>query len=321
MRLAHLLPFALLPLLGACAAPTFQGESPTAREVALANRDIQSAPLPRTWSHRLTPSEVEGIVRRAEARILPAARRVCPRLPEIPDCTRRLASVSVRVVTDEQAINATAAADGTVRMFGGLVSAAGSDAEVAGVLAHEVGHVVLGHHKKAMKNRMTGLLVGGLIGATTAVAAGAGRHGSSITEDSMVIGAAVGGLVYSKEMELEADQLAVYILHEAGYDVEAGGMFFARAVRAQRAGRSSTPGARSLMGFLSTHPADDVRIASWRRTAARVRSGAVRPVSRLEASCEAARRDVRRCTDSVAPPLCEARYRLRLSKCGDLPRG
>lgn len=50
----------------------------------------------------------------------------------------------------------------------------------------------------------------------------------------MQAGAVAGRIRYSREMELEADQLATYIVHEAGYDLRAARKLFIRMARAEQ---------------------------------------------------------------------------------------
>lgn len=64
----------------------------------------------------------------------------------------------------------------------------------------------------------------------------------------MSAGAAIGSTAYSPEMELEADQLATYIVREAGYDVTEAGKLFIRMTREET--KAAARGEKGLVGFL-----------------------------------------------------------------------
>lgn len=80
-----------------------------------------------------------------------------------------------------------------------------------------------------------------------------------------------GRIYYSKEMELEADALSAHIVHEAGYDLSAAKGFLVRAHRIAAA--VGPQRARAAVGFLSTHPSDEKRIAHWGIVAGKARAG------------------------------------------------
>ena len=120
----------------------------------------------------------------------------------------------VRVDTDKRNINAFADDDDNVGVYGGLVHHMGTDAEIAGVLAHEFAHIMYGHVGKKKINA----IVGGLIFGSLALAAsvGSGEDGQQLIRDATELGWDIGSTAYSPEMEIEADRTAVYILHKAG---------------------------------------------------------------------------------------------------------
>ena len=97
-------------------------------------------------------------------------------------------------------------------------------------------------------NAGLGALVGTLAG--TAIGVGLYTEGSTVIEDvgstRFAVGSSVGGVMYTREMEREADHVAAYIVHEAGYELEAGQNLWIRLAREVRSG---TPvGQRSLRG-------------------------------------------------------------------------
>ena len=141
---------------------------------------------------------------------------------------------------------------GNVTFYGGLVRRVGSDDEIAGVMGHEMTHVLLKHNEKAQQNTAVGMVIGGLI--TGAIVATAGpRYTAQCTsartdllESGMQAGAVAGRIRYSPEMELEADQLATYIVREAGYDLRAARKLFIRIARGAAGCGAGTEGARRV---------------------------------------------------------------------------
>lgn len=117
--------------------------------------------------------------------------------------------------------------------------------EVAFVLGHEASHHIRGHIPKTQQNAMAGALIG------TIIAAGLGVD----AQPAQDIGATLGARRYSKDFELQADELGTILTHAAGYDPVRGSLYFQRI---------PDPGDR----FLGTHPPNADRQAIVRRTAA-----------------------------------------------------
>jgi beta-barrel assembly-enhancing protease len=147
---------------------------------------------------------------------------------------------------DTPAINAMALPGGHVLVTRGLMELPDvSDDELAAILAHEIGHIELGHSRKALvrTNRTKALnLVLSLVGRSPGAAVG---MATSLAE-----------LGISRESELEADAFAVSLLTQSPYRPEGLAAFLRRARRDER-----LPG---WMTFLSTHPAVDERIGRLR---------------------------------------------------------
>ena len=115
--------------------------------------------------------------------------------------------------------------------------------ELAFIMSHEAAHHIAQHISK----QQTSAVVGGILIGGIAAAAGIGAVDSYFD-----IGASVGGRIYSKEHELEADSIGTVIAHLSGYDPLKGADFF---------NRIPDPGDR----FLGTHPPNAERIATVRR--------------------------------------------------------
>ena len=121
---------------------------------------------------------------------------------------RKEVKYSFRVI-DKDDVNAFALPGGYVFVFKGLVDKVSSDDELAGVIAHEIAHVVARHSIKRLQGS-----VGYDILMILMAVSGAGR------QDAGRIDSAFAQLImsYSREDEALADKLAIKYLKEAGYD-------------------------------------------------------------------------------------------------------
>src|SRR3989338_2245699 len=117
-------------------------------------------------------------------------------------------------VMDNDSVNAFAAPGGYVFITRGLLLRMRSEAELAGVLAHEISHVLKRHHLQAIqKNAQVGL-VGNLMNLTSNESGLAGE-----TKKKMI---SVSSELYARGLdkndEFEADRMGVVIATRAGYD-------------------------------------------------------------------------------------------------------
>jgi len=157
-------------------------------------------------------------------------------------------------VLNTPAVNAFALPGGYVYVTRGLLALANNEAEVAGVLAHEVGHVIA-RHGAGRQSRATGI---GILGAIAGV----------LTQSSEIfkLGQTVGGLFladYSRDQEYEADQLGVKYLGLSGYPREAMADFLGRLedyaeYSKKLAGKDGESG---QFDFFASHPQTEDRIS------------------------------------------------------------
>jgi predicted Zn-dependent protease len=156
------------------------------------------------------------------------------------------------VVRNPQA-NAFAIPGGYIFVFDGLLTRLQSEEELAGVLAHEIGHVRRGHFFKNQKQ---------LVAADLAVLAAIllGQGGGAVTAFSLA-GAASLQLSYSRENEREADQSALATLPAAGYDPGGLARFFGVLYREEHL---LLP--ENQFPYLATHPGLDERYRWAQRT-------------------------------------------------------
>jgi len=155
------------------------------------------------------------------------------------------------LLADPQTVNAFALPGGQINVTAGLVRALQpTEGELAGVLAHEIGHVVGRHSAEQMAKAQ---LTQGLASAAAIAAYDPNDPGSAASSQiALLIGQAIN-MRYGREGELEADRLGVRFMAEAGYDPRA--MASVMAKLAQAGGGARGP------EFLSTHPNPENRIA------------------------------------------------------------
>ena len=160
------------------------------------------------------------------------------------------------VLNDDQ-INAFALPGGYVYITRGLLALADTEAEVAGVLAHEIGHVTARHSAERYSSTMAaniGLSVLGVIGSAYGLPSGLGNAAS--------FGAQAALKGYSRQQELEADMLGVRYLTKAGYNPKAMTSFFKKLdahhkLEARLRGQGDNGSSHNIM---STHPRTSDRI-------------------------------------------------------------
>jgi len=156
---------------------------------------------------------------------------------------------SFSVVVDEE-INAFAGPAGHIYIHTGTILAARNASELAGVIGHEIGHVVE-RHVAENYNRQRNTQIGQQI-----LVAGAGIAGGGGMANLANLGSGLAAVAYlntfGREAEMEADAFAVEALPKAGWD-PAGLVTFFQLLASEK-GSSGTP------TFLSSHPATEERI-------------------------------------------------------------
>jgi Zn-dependent protease with chaperone function len=125
-------------------------------------------------------------------------------------------------VVNSQQVNSFALPGGEVFIYRGVIEEAGDEAQLAGVVAHEISHVALRHGtNQATKSEMsTGIL--GILGSMV----GGGSVGMVVSQAGGDLSTSSFLLKYSRATETQADVLGTQILYDAGYDPRAMGQFF-----------------------------------------------------------------------------------------------
>jgi beta-barrel assembly-enhancing protease len=160
-------------------------------------------------------------------------------------------------------INAFALPGGFVGVHTGLITSAGSESELASVLAHEVAHVTQ-HHLARLINQQQQMALPMLAALAAAVLLGRSRPDLTM---GAIAGAQAAGiqsqLSYSRDFEREADRVGLQTLESAGFDTRAMATFFEKMQRSTRLADDST-----VPGYLRTHPITSDRIADVQNKAA-----------------------------------------------------
>jgi predicted Zn-dependent protease len=159
-------------------------------------------------------------------------------------------------VVKEDVYNAFATPAGHVFIYSGLIAAMDNEDELAGILAHEISHVVCRHISQKIERSklisiatLAGVAAGMLLGA-----AGGGQAAGALTMGSMAAGQSAS-LAFSRENEIQADQVGMVYLTEAGYTGE-GLLSVLNKIRAKQ-----WYGTNQVPTYLMTHPALEDRLA------------------------------------------------------------
>ncbi|HKV47799.1 MAG TPA: M48 family metallopeptidase [Candidatus Acidoferrales bacterium] len=191
---------------------------------------------------------------------LQAAAEIYKQMPVLPDSsveTKYIRSLGERLVATippdrswpfefhvvaQKEINAFALPGGPMFVNVGTITAADNEAELAGVMAHEMAHVYMQHSAKQQQKNS---LLGGLAGLAGALAGMGGGAWGSLAQAGIQFGAGTLMLKYSRGDEAQADAVGAIILWKAGYNPVALADFF-QTIEKQSGGSGPQ--------FLSDHP-------------------------------------------------------------------
>ncbi len=185
-----------------------------------------------------------------DAKVRSFVSNICARLQ--PGLERRDVNYTCTVL-DSPVVNAFALPGGYININRGLLAYAENEAEVAGVLAHEMGHVTAKHiserYSQSALTQLGGSLASAALGggvANTLIGAGANLYLSG----------------YSRSQESEADDLGIRYLQRAGYDARAMASFLSTLQR-ESALSAAEQGQeyKEMRSFTATHPMTGDRVA------------------------------------------------------------
>lgn len=163
--------------------------------------------------------------------------RVAEPVLRVANKDRRVAW-KVHVIDDAKTVNAMATPGGYVYVYTGLLLAAENDAEVAGVMGHEAGHVTQRHSARAMVNAY---------GLEAVLQLALGKNPNLLAKLASGVAAQGVMLAHGRSEETEADETGARYTNAAGITPRGLVGFFAKLQRQQ----GNTPG---VMAWFSTHP-------------------------------------------------------------------
>jgi predicted Zn-dependent protease len=164
------------------------------------------------------------------------------------DAAKSVYQFNFHVLADDQTINAFALPGGQIFITVGLMRKLTSEDQLAGVLGHEIGHVIGRHSAQQMaKDELTNGLLGAAVAATS---------DAYSANNSGVIAQYVGKMItmkYGRDDELESDKFGVKYMLQAGYNPE-------KMIDVMEILKEASGGADRPSEFQSSHPDPDNRI-------------------------------------------------------------
>ena len=156
---------------------------------------------------------------------------------------------------DSPDINAFAMPGGFIYVNRGLLTYLDTEAELAGVLAHEIGHITESHHSRRQTAQMTSKVAA--VSAYILTGSGDVYDAASMYGAEIISG-------FGRDMELEADAAGAEYLHQTGYDVDSmlsviGVLKDQEQYRRVQAKASGKPSG-TYHGLYASHPRNDLRL-------------------------------------------------------------
>jgi predicted Zn-dependent protease len=168
-------------------------------------------------------------------------------------------------ILDSREFNGFATPGGHIFVTKGLIEAVPSEDALAGVIAHELAHIMLKHGISMIKSMKEAEDLNATAQRSAAIAGSGNNGGRGILEFRNSISDLMDVMLksgYSKTQEFEADNIAVVLLASAGYDIQGVPEVLKVLLKEQHSQQG---------GFFSTHPAPSERITNVERlTAGRV---------------------------------------------------
>jgi beta-barrel assembly-enhancing protease len=163
-------------------------------------------------------------------------------------------------LVQDDTINAFALVGGHIGIHSGLIMLTQNESELAGVVAHEISHILQKHQARiiAGQSRMQWTSLAALALAVIS-ARSSSSQSSQMTEAAVAAAGALqiqNQIDYTREHEREADRVGLTLLDRAGYDTRGMAAFFERLLKANRLNEL-----KGAPAYLRTHPLTTERIA------------------------------------------------------------
>jgi predicted Zn-dependent protease len=164
-------------------------------------------------------------------------------------------------LVQNDALNAFCLPGGKVVVYTGILKAARNDDQLATVISHEIAHALARHGAERMSSSMVQQGVQAL--GNVVLAVGAPEY-QNIFNQTYGIGTQVGVMLpYGRMQESEADEIGIYLMNKAGYNVHESLKFW----------ENMSDGKKETSDFLSTHPSSTTRIKDLEKVIAKVQAG------------------------------------------------
>ena len=155
-------------------------------------------------------------------------------------------------VIQDDVLNAFCLPGGKVFVYEGIFRVAKNESQLATVMSHEIAHALASHGAERMSMGQITNIGKVIIGSIAKIS----------DKDSFNMAFGLGAqygvmLPFSRSYEYEADEIGIYLMQKAGYDVTEAVKFW-KNMKAQKSGKAP-------IEFLSTHPADDNRISNIKK--------------------------------------------------------
>jgi Zn-dependent protease with chaperone function len=178
------------------------------------------------------------------------------------------------IVLDESEVNAFAAPGGSIVIFHGLLEKVQTTEELAGILAHEMQHILHRHSTRMLLEHVSlGLLLGVIMGDANS-AMKIGKEGAGL----------LGALHYTRQFEEQADAEGMRLMLAAGIDPRGMISFFEKI---QKEDGKTT----AIPAYFSTHPSPESRIEKLKILGGDFRNQTFRPLApydakKIQAACK-----------------------------------
>jgi predicted Zn-dependent protease len=163
-------------------------------------------------------------------------------------------------LVENKALNAFCLPGGKVVVYTGILTVAKNDDQLATVISHEIAHALARHGAERMSTSM--VQQGVQVLGNVVLAVGAPEY-QNIFNQTYGIGTQVGVMLpYGRMQESEADEIGIYLMNKAGYDLNEALKFW----------ENMSNGKKDTNDFLSTHPSSATRIKDIQKVIIKVQS-------------------------------------------------
>jgi len=177
--------------------------------------------------------------------IVEYVRTVSTRILQQANKDRQGVKWTVNVIDDPKTVNAFATPGGYLYVYTGLLLAADNEAELAGVMGHEAGHVVGRHSAQSMLLQY---------GQQAVIDAALGKNAGTVSQIAASLAGNGAALKFSRDNETEADELGARYMSAVAYDPHGLSSFFQKLANQE----GKVPG---ILKWMSTHPASADRVS------------------------------------------------------------